>query len=123
MYNVIGGVWTDTTFTEIVPGTEEEYGPFESYDEAVKVWRGRMGWMVDTCEHRLFIVQIGIDFADAERILARTGVFDEQPNFGTRTPEPSLRTLVYAYYSTYFRADDSERLTDEYFAALTPLLA
>lgn len=66
MYKVIGGVWTDTTFTEIVAGTEEEYGPFDTYDEAVKVWRGRMGWMVDTCEHRLFIVQVGLDLADAE---------------------------------------------------------
>lgn len=54
-FYIIGGIHTDTTFTEIVPGTEEEYGPFATRDEAVKVWRGKMGWKVDTCEHRLFI--------------------------------------------------------------------
>lgn len=71
MYMVIGGVWTDTSWNDVVPGTEEEYGPFESYEEAVKVWRGRMGWMVDTCEHRLFVVQIGIDLAEADREAGR----------------------------------------------------
>lgn len=71
MYNVVGGVWTDTRFKDIVVGTEEVYGPFESYDEALNVWRGRMGWNVDNCCHRLFIVQVGIDLADADREAGR----------------------------------------------------
>lgn len=123
MYTVVGGVYTDTTFTEGVYGTREFYGPFETYDEALKVWRGRMGWNVDICTHRLFIVQTGHDYAEMDRILSRMEVFDAEPNFGTATPEPSLRTIVLKYYRDHFSADDSQRLTDEYFASLTPLLA
>lgn len=55
MFIVIGGVWTDMSFTEVVAGTEECYGPFETREEAVNVWRGKMGVMIDTCEHRLFV--------------------------------------------------------------------
>lgn len=118
MYNVIGGVWSDLTFTEIVPGTEEEYGPIESYDEAVKVWRGRMGRMVDTCEHRLFIVQIGPDIPTKDEIADRLAVFNVEPNIGATTNEPALWQIVYAYYRGHFPADDSERLTALYFAKL-----
>jgi hypothetical protein len=57
-YTIHGGVFTDTSFTEIEPGTEERYGPFETYEEAVKVWRGRAGWKVDTCTHRLFVLEV-----------------------------------------------------------------
>ena len=57
-YVVVGGVYTDTRFKDIVWGTEEHYGPFDTYEEALNVWRGRMGWMVDTCSHRLFIQEI-----------------------------------------------------------------
>jgi hypothetical protein len=55
-YYVEGGVFTDTTFTDIVPGTDERYGPFKDYDHALSVWRGKMGWNIDICSHRLFIV-------------------------------------------------------------------
>ncbi len=70
-YMVIGGVFTDTAWTEVVPGTEEMIGPFERYEDAVKAWRGRVGWMVDTCTHRLFVVQVGIDLAEADREAGR----------------------------------------------------
>lgn len=56
-YYVTGGVFTDETFTEVVPGTEESYGPFEQYSHAENVWRGKMGWNVDNCFHRLFITR------------------------------------------------------------------
>lgn len=55
LYYITGGVHTDTSFDEIVPGTEESYGPYENYDDAVKAWRGFMGRNIDICEHRLFI--------------------------------------------------------------------
>lgn len=55
MFEVHGGVHTDTSFTEIVPGTEESYGPFRTYQEAVNVWRGKMGLKIDICEHRLWV--------------------------------------------------------------------
>lgn len=64
MYTIHGGIWTDMGFTQIIPGTEERYGPFSSYDEAVKIWRGRMGRLIDTCEHRLFILKIGEERAE-----------------------------------------------------------
>lgn len=56
MYVVHGGVYTDTSFEELEPGTEECYGPFESYDAALNTWRGKMGWNIDNCMHRLFIL-------------------------------------------------------------------
>lgn len=58
MYRIEGGVFTDTNFENVVPGTEEAYGPFNSYEEALAKWRGAMGWNIDTCTHRLFIEQI-----------------------------------------------------------------
>lgn len=58
MFMVHGGVFTDTEFTQVVEGTQEVYGPFETREQAVNVWRGRMGLMVDTCEHRLFVIEV-----------------------------------------------------------------
>jgi hypothetical protein len=55
MYIVYGGVFKDTTFREIDNRTYEQYGPFETYQEAVNVWRGKMGLNIDICEHRLFV--------------------------------------------------------------------
>ena len=55
MYIVKGGVYTDTNFKTLEPGTEEQYGPFDRRDEAVATWRSKMGWMIDTCCHRLFV--------------------------------------------------------------------
>jgi hypothetical protein len=57
MFIVSGGVYTDTTFERLEPGTRERYGPFTSYDDALNVWRGKMGWNVDNCMHRLFIYE------------------------------------------------------------------
>lgn len=54
-FSIHGGVFTDTSFTTMEPGTEETYGPFQTREEAVNVWRGKMGWNVDNCTHRLFI--------------------------------------------------------------------
>jgi hypothetical protein len=55
MFKVTGGVYTDTTFTKL-ESDPEEYGPFQTYKEAYDVWKGKMGWKVDTCCHRLFII-------------------------------------------------------------------
>ena len=53
---VEGGVYTDMSFTTVTPGTEEYYGPFDSFDEASAVWKGRMFAKVDVCPHRLHII-------------------------------------------------------------------
>jgi hypothetical protein len=61
MFMVHGGVFTDMTFTKVVEGTQEAYGPFPDREQAVNVWRGAMGRMIDTCEHRLFITDTSVD--------------------------------------------------------------
>ena len=45
---VVGGRYTDTDFTQTVPGTEEErLGPFATREEAVDAWRDRAWSTVD----------------------------------------------------------------------------
>ena len=61
MYIVHGGVYTDTDFKKLEKGSQEHYGPFESYEEALNVWRGKMGWNIDNCMHRLFIDEVRSD--------------------------------------------------------------
>lgn len=56
-YWVKGGIYTGVDFQEIIPGTEEEYGPFDDYNTAKKEWLGRMFAKVDICPHRLNITQ------------------------------------------------------------------
>lgn len=55
MFTVEGGVYTDTDFRNIVPGTQEAYGPFDNYEEAYKTWSGRARAQIDVCCHRLVI--------------------------------------------------------------------
>lgn len=48
------------------------------------------------------------------------GVFDQRPDLGAATPEPTLRTIVYSYYAKHFPSVEAGRLTDRYILALTP---
>jgi hypothetical protein len=57
MFYVVGGVYTDMDFKTVVPGTEEEYGPFRTEDEAVKAWKAHAMAKIDNCFHRLSVVQ------------------------------------------------------------------
>ena len=57
MYYVVGGRYTDTRFRELFEGTEERYGPFQTYEQAFAEWRGRMFQMIDDSHFRLFITQ------------------------------------------------------------------
>ncbi|MBC9177344.1 DUF4170 domain-containing protein [Pseudoroseomonas ludipueritiae] len=54
---VWGGVFRDTSFTELETGTEELHGPFHSMADAEKVWLERMRRMVDIASHRLFVLR------------------------------------------------------------------
>ena len=56
-YWVIGGVYKNTDFTDIQNGySMEKYGPFESYNEAKKVW-DKYSWKnVDDCFIRYTII-------------------------------------------------------------------
>jgi hypothetical protein len=56
-FYVRGGVYCDTNFAEVEPGTDESYGPFDTREEAEKVWSGKARANIDTCCHRLVIVE------------------------------------------------------------------
>ena len=59
MYKVEGGIYKDTTFREVEEGTEESYGPFETYKEAFTAWqRGTYTQKLDICTHRLKIKEV-----------------------------------------------------------------
>lgn len=55
MYSVQGGIYTNTDFSEVIPGTEEIYGPFETMEEAREYWSARARANIDDCHHRLTI--------------------------------------------------------------------
>ncbi|WP_237182522.1 DUF4170 domain-containing protein [Roseomonas marmotae] len=54
---VWGGIFRDTSFSELEPGTEELHGPFHSEEAAEKAWLERMRRMVDIASHRLFVLR------------------------------------------------------------------
>lgn len=57
-YFVFGGVYSDTQFKQLAdPLMLEHYGPFDTYEEARKVWWEKTCRNVDICEHRLFLVE------------------------------------------------------------------
>jgi hypothetical protein len=59
MFSVDGGIFTDTTFTKVQPGTEEHYGPYKTYNQALECWRtGMFNQKLDICTHRLLIKEI-----------------------------------------------------------------
>lgn len=54
---VWGGVFTDTGFTTLEPGTEELHGPFHDEASATRAWRDEMRRKVDIATHRLFVMR------------------------------------------------------------------
>lgn len=57
-YLVIGGIYTDLTFTTLEPGTAETYGPFDTYEAAYTRWIETSRIKVDTATHRMVIRQL-----------------------------------------------------------------
>jgi hypothetical protein len=55
MFVVEGGEFTGTDFQNVIPGTEEFHGPFDTYEEALETWSGRARANLDTCCHRVTI--------------------------------------------------------------------
>jgi len=56
-YWVVGGEYADTDFKTLVPGkSEERLGPYDSYNEALKVWSGRAWSTVDSAQTRYVLV-------------------------------------------------------------------
>ena len=60
MFMVHGGVYKDTTFTgPVEEGTQEIYGPFTTYEEALEEWKRRtFTGKLDICTHRVFITEV-----------------------------------------------------------------
>jgi len=52
-----GGVFTDTSFVTLEPGTEELHGPFHDEETALRAWRDAMRRKVDITTHRLFVME------------------------------------------------------------------
>ncbi len=57
-YIVSGGEFTNTDFQTVIPNTAERYGPFDTYEQALKEWRERTWARVDTCCHRVVISEV-----------------------------------------------------------------
>ena len=58
MYWVIGGEYTDLSFTKLAAGTSEErHGPFATYKEAYEVWQSRARATVDDAMVRFRIIE------------------------------------------------------------------
>ena len=58
MYWVIGGEYTDLTFTKLAPGAREErHGPFAAYKEAYEVWQSRARATIDDAMVRFRIIE------------------------------------------------------------------
>lgn len=57
VYYLSGGVFTDTTFTKVLPTTMETFGPYNDYTTARKKWWELTCRNVDICEHRIFLTE------------------------------------------------------------------
>jgi len=53
---VWGGVFTDTQFLTLEPGTEELHGPFHEEAAALRAWQDGTRRKVDIATHRLFVM-------------------------------------------------------------------
>jgi len=55
---VIGGEYTDTTFTKLIAGKKKEkYGPFRTYDQAFAIWSEKSWKTFDDCFIRYKIIK------------------------------------------------------------------
>ena len=56
MYYVRGGIFETTEFKNVCKGTEECYGPFTTYEQALEEWKRRtFTQRIDICTHRVLI--------------------------------------------------------------------
>lgn len=59
-YWVVGGEYTDTSFSTLAPGKKEvRLGPFDNYDEAKAVWRAKAMETIDEAYARFQIEREG----------------------------------------------------------------
>lgn len=55
-FKVVGGIHSSTEFNQIE--SYEEYGPYDSYQEAYDEWKAQAWTKVDNSLHRLWIERI-----------------------------------------------------------------
>ena len=58
LWFVWGGVFADSNWQDLEPGSEECFGPFHDAATAERVWRDEMRRRVDTAQHRLFVIEV-----------------------------------------------------------------
>jgi hypothetical protein len=58
LWFVWGGVFTDSTWQDVEPGSEECHGPIHDAATAERVWRDETRRRVDTAQHRLFVIEV-----------------------------------------------------------------
>ena len=58
LWFVWGGVFADSNWQDLEPGSEECFGPFHDAATAERVWRDEMRRRVDTAQHRLFVLEV-----------------------------------------------------------------
>lgn len=58
LWFVWGGVFADSAWQDLEPGSEECFGPFHDAATAERVWRDEMRRRVDTAQHRLFVIEV-----------------------------------------------------------------
>lgn len=67
-YWVVGGEYSDTSFTRLAPGKAAvRLGPFATYDEAQKAWSGRAWATVDDAHSRYSILTEDVGATAATR--------------------------------------------------------
>lgn len=55
-YYVVGGEYKDTTFTTLV-GKLEKYGPFDTMEQANRVWKDKSMANIDHCMVRYLVTE------------------------------------------------------------------
>jgi hypothetical protein len=55
-YYVVGGLYLDTSFTRMKPGTREQYGPFDDFARARDKWYERAMATIDDAYYRFTIL-------------------------------------------------------------------
>lgn len=58
LWFVWGGIFTDSRWLDLEPGSEECFGPFHDAAIAERIWRDEMRRRVDTAQHRLFVIEV-----------------------------------------------------------------
>ena len=99
-YFVVGGTYTDTSFSEIAGGGKAtRLGPFDSYDEAKAVWRAKAMETVDEAYARYSIEReentefwvVGGSYTDTDFKTIRNGA--EEERYGPYTSQEQAKAV------------------------------